>query len=406
MKLPVLFLDQTGLRGGAQRVLDEVLRVLDQEFLPLVVLPEDGPFAAELRHRKIETLIFPLGRYRSGRKSLTDMMAFPPRSIYCGLRLARIICRRNVKLVYINGPRCLVAGVLAARLTARPSLFHLHLTMTRNSDIFVATQTARYATKIVACCKAAAAPLLRRNERLERALQVIYNTVPKPVSGQPSSPQNISRAASLMNSGHPVVGMIGRITPGKGHHILLRAAAQLLRRGRDLRLVFVGAPDPNCSEDASYLRGLDSSARELGLEGKIQWLGYQADPNPYYALFDVLAIPSTVSEGLPLVALEARQWGVPVIGSRVGGIPEVVQEGVNGLLVPPADAGALAESLENFLGDLALRSQLRAGARAPIDSRFSAETFKSAIFGTVSGLCRPLQDSVKQTQRREIESRL
>jgi glycosyltransferase involved in cell wall biosynthesis len=365
----------------------ETLRALEREFVPLVALPEDGPFAAELRRRNIEILVFPLGRYRSGRKSFADMMAFPPRSLYCGLHLARTIRRRNVQLVYINGPRCLVAGVFAARLTGRPSLFHLHLTMTRTADIFVAALAARYATKTVVCCEAAARALLKRNPLLDRTLQVIYNPAPKLLSGAPSSPRGFDSAPSRVDSSHPIVGMVGRITPQKGQHVLLRAVARLVNRGRDVRVILVGSPDPSCPEDSSYLRSLESSVRELGLEGKVQWPGYQDDPNPYYALLDVLVIPSTTSEGLPLVALEAMQWAIPVIGSRVGGIPEVVQEGVNGLLVPPGDEGALAESLERILSDPALRSRLGLEARASLDSRFSLETFSSSICSAVAQIC-------------------
>lgn len=392
MKQPILFLEQQSSRAGAQRVLEEVLRALEGEFLPLVGFPEDGPFAAELRRHNIETFVYPLGRYRSGPKSLADMIAFPPRSLYCGLRLARAIRRRNVQLVYINGPRCLLAGVLAAHLTGRPSLFHLHLTMTRSTDIFVAARAARYVTRIMACSKTAAAALLRGNPRLDRLTQVIYNPVRKPVSGLHSSSRASAPAAPPQTSARSVVGMVGRITPQKGQHILLRAAARLFSRGRDIQVVFVGGPDQNSTEDGSYLRYLESSVRQLGLAGKIQWPGYQADPNPYYAGFDLLVIPSTVSEGLPLVALEAMQWGVPVIGSRVGGIPEVVHEGVNGFLVPAADETALAECLERVLGDSGLRARLQAGARASLDNRFSVETFRASIRRVVSELCRPAKN--------------
>lgn len=129
------------------------------------------------------------------------------------------------------------------------------------------------------------------------------------------------------------------------------------------------------------------SAAGVALEGRVRWAGYQNDPDPYYELFDVLVIPSTVREGLPLVALAALGWGVPVVGSRLGGIPEVVQEGMNGCLVPPGDERALAEGLERILGDSQLRARLQLGARASVDDRFSVETFCAAMRQTVSELC-------------------
>jgi glycosyltransferase involved in cell wall biosynthesis len=406
MKQPVLFLDQTGSWGGAQRVLEVVLDALEPDYLPLVGLPEDGPFASELRRRGVETLTLPLGRYRSGRKSFRDMMTFPLRSIHCGVRLAQIIRRRNIRLVYINGPRCLLAGVLAARLTGTSSLFHLHLTMTRSTEIFVTERAAAHATKIVACCETAAAVLLKRSSSFARTLQVIYNPVRTLVSNAALSSQREARSESLMNSAHPIVGVVGRICPQKGQHIMLGAAARLRRRGRDVRVVFLGAPDENRAEDATYAGFLKSSARQLGLEERIEWPGYQIDPNPYYAAFQVLVIPSTACfEGLPLAALEAMQWSIPVIGSRIGGIPEIIRDGVNGLLVPPQDEEALADSLERFLCDSALRSRLALGARDAIDSRFSVKTFSSSIRNIVSQLCEPGGTAVNGPQPCKTEVR-
>lgn len=405
MKQPILFLDQQSFRGGAQRVLEEVLRALDQDYLPIVALPEQGPFAAELRARNIEILIYPLGRYRPGRKSAPEIMAFAARSVYCGLKLARIIFQRKIRMVYINGPRCLLAGVLAARLTGRPSLFHLHRALTRRTDRFLAVRSARHISKIVACSEAAATALLSTPSRLARITQVIYNPLRQLAPGMPFASPSSLPAAPLKTTGRFVVGVVGRITREKGQHVLLRAAGRLKGRGQDLQVVFVGAPAPHSPEDASYRCSLESSARELGLEGNVFWAGYQADPNPYYARFDVLAIPSTASEGFPLVALEAMQCGVPVVASRTGGIPEVVREGVNGLLVPPGDEQALAASLERVLSDSTLRTRLQAGARASIDNRFSPETFRSAIRSVVTELCPPARTLEAETKAREAEAR-
>ncbi len=405
MKQTILFLDQTSSWGGAQHVLEIVLGALEPEFTPIVALPEDGPFSNELRHRGIETLQLPLGTYRSGGKTLADMMTFAPRSAHCGAQLTQIIRRRNVRLVYINGPRCLPAGILAARWTGAPSLFHVHLTMTRAAEIFVMRFAAPRATEIVACCKAAAAPLLENCPNLKGKLEVVYNPVRALVSTNALSSRHHGRAAALMNSPHPVIGLIGRICQQKRQHILLQAAACLKNRGREVQIVFLGNPRENSAEDAAYARFLKSAAHRLGLEEQIKWAGYQSDPNSYYAIFDVLVTPSTASEGLPLVVLEALQWGIPVIATPVGGIPEVIRHGENGFLVPPMDDEALAEALEQILSDPDLRSRLQAGARATIDSRFSLETFTDSIRNIVSRLCQSGGTVANRQQRRQLEVR-
>lgn len=399
MKPAILFLGQQSFQAGAERVLDEVLSALAGEFTPLVALPEDGPFADALRARGIETFFFPLGRYRAGRKSLADITAFPFRSARCALLLARVIRRRQVVLVYINGTRCLWAGAFAARLTGRPSLFHLHMTMTRRTDLFVGGVGSRYVTRIVACSNAAAAALLQNHPSLGGKLHVIYNparSFPPPcdLTGSDST----SFVSDKGPAGH-IVGVVGRITPAKGQHVALKASARLARRGLNLRLILVGAPDPQSSVDRAYLASLESTALSLGFEQRIWLPGYQDNPGPYYRAFDVLVIPTVTSEGMPMVALEAMREGVPVIGSAVGGIPEIVQDGRNGFLVPPGDENALSSRLEQLLTDPALLALLRAGAVATMeDGRFLATRFHGAIRRVVHELCSPLPATMGEEQ--------
>jgi glycosyltransferase involved in cell wall biosynthesis len=384
----VLFLEQQSWRSGAERVLDEVLCAIEPEFTPIVAFPADGPFQAELLHRHIETLLFPLGHYRSGPKSVTDVLEFGPRSLYCAFRLSQIIRERNVALVYINSPRCLPAGIVAARLTARPSLFHLHMTMTRWADLWLATRTARYSTRIVACSQTSATALCQADFKLSAMTQVIYNPVRKLTAMGNLRVPCTTLTPSLARFPRFLLGQVGRITLQKGQHVLLKAAARLKSLGTDVHIVFVGAPEENNPEDAAYTRYLDSLASDLGLEGKVHWTGYQNDPTAFYAIFDALVIPSTVSEGLPMVALEALQWGLPVIGSRLGGIPEIVHDDTNGFLVPPGDERALADTLQRLLSSPAVRTRLQAGARASIDDRFSVDSFQNRIRLIISELCR------------------
>ena len=188
IKPALLILDQQSWRGGAQRVLESVLDALENSFEIIVALPEEGPFSQHLRKRGVETLTYPLGNYQPGRKSPSETFLFAARTVLCTLKLVKAIRSRKIRLVYINGPRCLPAGALAARLTGTPALFHLHNVLTRKVDVLLTTSFARLATRIVACSSAAIRALSRNSPGLEAKTTVVYSSVPTTNRTQNGSP--------------------------------------------------------------------------------------------------------------------------------------------------------------------------------------------------------------------------
>jgi glycosyltransferase involved in cell wall biosynthesis len=189
--------------------------------------------------------------------------------------------------------------------------------------------------------------------------------------------------------GRVTVGVVGRITEGKGHHLLLEAIGRLPAHLRDgIQLLIVGAAAPGSASDLHYARFLRQEAARMGLQNQIVWTGYQTELARYYASMDVLVHPS-LAEAMGIAIVEALDCGIPVIAARTGGIPEVVQDGVNGLLVSVKDCNALTETLTVFLTNDQIRGRLQAGAREGVDKRFSEEVFSSKIRATIGELCPP-----------------
>jgi hypothetical protein len=174
----ILVLDQQNWLGGAQRVLQSMLTALPrEEYRVIVALPDGGSFRAVLEAAGVEAVSLRIGAYRSGRKSVAESVVWVCRSWICAMRLRAFIRRRNIDLVYVNGPRCLPAGVLAARLTGVPAIFHLHLILRRFPDGLLAVRLARHVARIVACSRAAAASLVELEPGLAMKTQVIYGPV-------------------------------------------------------------------------------------------------------------------------------------------------------------------------------------------------------------------------------------
>jgi len=383
-KTTVLFLDQQSWLGGAQRVLDSVLGSLGTEFDTLVAFPNEGTFRSVLEERGVNTLTIPIGNYRSGRKSFLEMAGFAVRSVFCGIRLTRTIRKYRIALVYINGPRCLLAGVIAAWLTGRPSVFHLHLILTRRSELFLVTRLSRHISRIIACSHAAAQSLLNADARLSGKTEVLYSPVPV---GNVPAPGPTQERIGTATTGF-TVGIVGRITEVKGQHLLLKAVGTLPANVRGkIRLLIIGAPAPASKADLRYADDLRAIATDYGLTENITWAGYQTDLDSWYASMDVLVQSALWAEAMGLVILEALRMGIPVIASRIGGIPEIIDDGSNGLLVTPGDEDALRQALARFVEDSSFREHLQQGAQFGLDDRFTLRSFSPNIRTLVRRLC-------------------
>jgi glycosyltransferase involved in cell wall biosynthesis len=161
-----------------------------------------------------------------------------------------------------------------------------------------------------------------------------------------------------------VVGWIGRMTAIKHLPDVLAAFARLRERGVDARLCLVGdGPDREEIEQRAY---------ELGIARFTLYLGYQRDIAPYYGLFDALLLPSG-NEGTPVVAIESLAAGTPVVATRVGGVPDVVAEGVDGFLAGVGDVDGLAAALEKLARDPALRGKMGHAGRERTLPRYRVE---------------------------------
>jgi glycosyltransferase involved in cell wall biosynthesis len=158
-----------------------------------------------------------------------------------------------------------------------------------------------------------------------------------------------------------VVGWIGRMTAIKRVPDVLAAFANLRARGIEATLCLVG--------DGPEREPAERLAHELGIGRDVLFVGYQRDVAPYYSFFDALVLASA-NEGTPVVAIEALAAETPVVSTRVGGVPDVVTEGEDGLLVDPGDVAALAGALELFARDPELRARFGAAGRAAVVPRY------------------------------------
>jgi len=159
-----------------------------------------------------------------------------------------------------------------------------------------------------------------------------------------------------------LVGFVGRICEGKGIYHLLDALEVLLPREEKLKFVAVG----ECSEDDIMQKLASFNGQRVILPG------FRKDVHDYYQAIDIFAMPS-LKEGLPTSIIEAMACGKAIVAASVGGIPEIISHGQNGLLIPPRDPAAIVEAIQQLLKDESLRKKLSEAAQATAARNFSYE---------------------------------
>jgi len=165
-----------------------------------------------------------------------------------------------------------------------------------------------------------------------------------------------------------LIGSVGGLTEVKGHIFLLRALRQVLQEREDCYLVLAG--------DGTQKEFLQDTADELGIASRVFFLGFLTDLAPVYADLDLFVLPSLV-EGLNSSLLQAMAWGIPCVASNVGGVPEAVADGKEGLLVPPREPDLIARAILRILSDSTLSQSMGVSGREKAKRVFSREAMVS-----------------------------
>jgi glycosyltransferase involved in cell wall biosynthesis len=347
--------------SGAARVLLTALSCLDRGRFRAVIVCNPGPLADEARAQGHEVVELDLSvlTFAGG---LRGVAALAPRFAWAARRVGEIARGNDAVAIHANGlAPALFAGL--QRRSRAPVIWHVHEIYDDRSRMrpFVVAATLR-ARSIVCVSRAAAERVIRLGARRARC-RVVHNCLPAPVAGA-APPDD-----APLREGGPLLVSIGVITPAKGHSVLVDAMPEILRRHPLASAAILGKP--LFPGDVAYLERMQAEARRLGVADRVTFLGFRSDVARILSRAAVLVHPARYEETFGLVLLEAMNAGIPVVASRVGGTPEVVEDGVSGLLVPPGDPAALASAVADLLADEARRARMGAAGRALEQDRFS-----------------------------------
>ncbi|MDD5233210.1 MAG: glycosyltransferase family 4 protein [Syntrophales bacterium] len=275
----------------------------------------------------------------------------PVQDVRSLLRMTSLFQRIRPQIVHTHTSKAGVLGRFAAALARVPIVVH-----TPHGHVFHG-YFAGPETKFFVILERLAARLTDRiimltdgerkdHLRFRVGPEEKFITIHSGVGLAPFTPGRIDSVSARKDLGIPpscpVVGAVGRLTRIKGHRYLLEAANLVLKEKPETRFVILGSGE--LEDDLKEL------ALALGIENNVIFPGWRPDVAAVLAAFDVFAFPS-LNEGMGKAVVEAMSMGLPVVASRIGGIPDLVEEGLNGVLVPAADPRALATSILDMLGD-------------------------------------------------------
>lgn len=376
--LTVLYLIDTFLspqgspmQGGAEKQLGILASSLDPaRFRPLVVqlAPREVPLASGTLG-SARVLHLPTGKF------------FSPAGLRQVLSIARLAREERVDIIQTFFEKAEVMGWLARRLAGVP------VWVTSRRDLGFKRKpvydrifrvSSRSCDSLVAVCRAVKDEAASREGFPAGKIEVIYNALEDGTLAGAAFPA-ASRAELGLPADGPLVGMVANFNfEIKGHHYFIEAAARVARERGDVRFVLVG--------DGALRADCELQARDLGIIDRIHFLGKRGDVPAILSHLDVSVLCST-SEGLSNVIMESMAVGRPVVATRVGGNPELVQDGVTGLVVPPANSAALAEAVGALLDDPARAGAMGAAAKRVAEERFSVRAMVEAHEELYCKLC-------------------
>jgi glycosyltransferase involved in cell wall biosynthesis len=343
----------TGWGGQEIRILDESSGLRARGHDVHIVAPAQAPIVEAAKHRDIPVHPVPIDR-----RGLRSFRA-----------LARVLTefRPDVIVTHSSADSWLVA-ILTRISSIRPAIIRLrHLSTPVARGLLNRWLYGRVPNRVVTTGVAIRNMLI---ETLDLDPDRVVS-IPTGVDLSRFHPgdQAEARARIGLSGTAPIIGIAATLRSWKGHRFLITAMAD--PRLAAARLVIVG--------DGPQDTALRAQVAAAGLDDRVHFAGGQDDVAPWMRAFDIFALPSTGNEGVPQALAQAMACGLPVVTTPVGSISELVRDGETGLLVPPGDAGALADGIVRILNDPGLAKRLAEAGRNHVMTRFTATAMLDAM---------------------------
>jgi glycosyltransferase involved in cell wall biosynthesis len=361
MKHNILYLHEAAEIGGGENSLLNLVDNIDKDkFNVVFACPGKGAFPDRLRERgiAIHPIIYPQVRTLIGVPSTVG-------------KLCDIIEKDGISLIHSNSIRTHLYAAIAGRLKKIPVVWHERNLIT--NEIIDPDKLLSFLPDSIVCNSRAIAERFISSGKMPGKVIVIHNGVNTGVFNPLVSAKDARQKIGI-GPEETVIGIASRFNTGKGHETFLKAAkivcSDLQNGPQKVRFLVVGSAV--FEEDKKREKYLAEFTRTLGISDKVIFTGFIDKMADMYAAMDIFVLAS-FAEPCGRVIFEAMAMGKPVVATNTGGTPEIVVDGVTGILVKPKDPGAMAYALKDLVRDKIKRISMGAEARKRIEDHFSIQ---------------------------------
>lgn len=302
--------------------------------------------------------------------------------------ISRTIRRGSFDVIHTHISKAGILGRLAANWAGIPTVHTYHGNveeLERSSPsgrayLACERRAARSTTALLAISEGVREHLLRLKIGRPEQYRVVPNGIDVSAFAAQTNTPSIHRV--WRQGTHPTIGCVGSLTREKGVDVLLQAVPRIAERFQDLSVVIVG--------DGPLRNELERQARTLGIEAHVTFVGVSEDVRSWLSKFDV-SVVSSRREGQSIALVEAMASGNPVVATRVGGVPEVLDNGAYGVLVEPEDPEALATAINLLLADVGLRQGLGKLGRQAVERNYSVQRMTKQVAQVYEEVCATAQ---------------
>ena len=384
--IKIAVLDHNPEIGGAEASILTLLRKIDRsQFDVTVVLPSRGTFSEELEKIDIAVKVIdlPMALIRLKRgaalRSLLLIGLYLFRLQFFLMKLCVHLRKNRFDLILTNTVKAHLYGSIAASLCSIPLVWRVHdvLASTDFSPLWIkciALFGKLFPRRILAVSKVTGQYLVEAGLPSGK-IEVIFNGIDQERFGTKDGSNDFRKELGIGN-GARLVGCIGRILPQKGQRPFLLAVPEVIKAYPETLFLVIG--DVFLREE-SYKEELSDIVRKNGTGKNVRFTGFRKDIDEVIRSLDVIVFPSVAPESFGLSVLESMSLGKPVIASNTGGVPEIIEDGITGMLVEPDRPEQIVDRVLLLLGNKEIREKIGQKAREVVRKRFSVTPYVKAM---------------------------